>query len=803
MASSESGDGSLWVFNSLGKKRMKFVPLDHSGRKVTWYCCGPTVYDAGHLGHARNYVTTDILRRILRDYFGYNVEFVMNVTDIDDKIIVRARQQHLVADFIAKHPAVNDEALQTTKTAYAAYAKRHLPKLPESLNPATYEQATGAAYGPILDGTGTLSGGRVPGDDEAKIKMHHKSMQAASKALVTAQTSPTSVSPTEFYLATTDVLLPYLDALYSTSISPSDYGIFTKLTQHWERRFREDLRMLNCLPPTTTTRVSEFVEEIAAFVKRIQDKGFAYATSDGSVYFDIQAFEAAGNTYARLEPWNRNDRELQADGEGSLTKKTSEKRSDADFALWKASKPGEPSWEGPWGRGRPGWHIECSAMASEVLGGRIDIHSGGIDLAFPHHDNELAQSEAYWVDSCQDNGKHHCQHDWVNYFLHMGHLSIQGSKMSKSLKNFTTIDAALRKGGGWTARGLRIVFLLGGWKERIEVTDDVVGRAGTWETTVQVRPLPAVVKRGLIWAQNFFTNIKALMAEEAQLENSGQQVPQLFRQPERELRDELSRAQVKVDEALRDSFNTPAVMAVIEELITRSNVYLSKQRTARTSLAVVEEVARWITRMIDIFGLDAAASGSRGGDKIGWSASASSEDGAKPSDVHTEAFEPFLRGVSRYRDQIRQIAMANPSVKKELLALSDTLRDNEFVNIGISLDDREGGQPALVKAVPKTDLLAVREQKKREAASAEQRKEDARLERERVEREKLEKGRTSHLDMFRTAEYRAWDDDGIPTQDAQGVEITKSRSKKLRKDWDRQKRLHEAWLAAQGPKDAA
>lgn len=131
------------------------------------------------------------------------------------------------------------------------------------------------------------------------------------------------------------------------------------------------------------------------------------------------------------------------------------------------------------GEGRPGWHIECSAMASDILGKQFDIHSGGIDLAFPHHDNELAQSEAYWC----PHGKPTDGVQWVNYFLHMGHLSIQGSKMSKSLKNFTTVREALSK-GDWTPRGLRIVFLLGAWKDGLEITPEVVKGAVAWEERV-------------------------------------------------------------------------------------------------------------------------------------------------------------------------------------------------------------------------------------------------------------------------------------------------------------------------------
>lgn len=232
-----------------------------------------------------------------------------------------------------------------------------------------------------------------------------------------------------------DVLAYYLDRQSGHTVT--DPSIFRSLAAYWEDDFNKDMRRLGISPPDTVTRVSEYVPEIVAFVERIIRNGFAYE-HQGNVWFDVGAFEGAKSdaneaythVYAKLAPWSKGNRDLLLEGEGSLTVSNT-KRSAADFALWKSTKPGEPSWPSPWGPGRPGWHIECSVMASAVLGTRMDIHSGGVDLVFPHHDNEIAQAEA-----CHD-----CK-QWVNYFLHTGHLHIQGLKMSKSLKNFITIDVS-------------------------------------------------------------------------------------------------------------------------------------------------------------------------------------------------------------------------------------------------------------------------------------------------------------------------------------------------------------------------
>jgi cysteinyl-tRNA synthetase len=376
----------LKIWNSLTRSKNEFVPIDSEGKIVKWYSCGPTVYDDAHLGHARNYVTNDILRRVLAGYFGYNLRFVQNITDVDDKIILRGRQQYLLADFKAKNPTVTDELINTTIKAFDAYVKKNLPLLSTDVNIGTFNDESGKQYANVIQGK-SVDGVGPAGDKEAKIKMHLKTAGTAATALLApSKTTPEDVEI--FYAGAEDVLLPYLDSLYGSSIDASDHTVFTRLTQKYEARFNEDMRSLNVLDPDVVTRVTEYGDQIVAFIEKIVDNGFAYSTSDGSVYFDIDAFEKVpGNHYARLEPWNRGDKALQADGEGALAQqKTSEKRSESDFALWKSSKPGEPAWKSPWGPGRPGWHIECSVMASDVLGEQMDIHSGGIDLCFPHHD---------------------------------------------------------------------------------------------------------------------------------------------------------------------------------------------------------------------------------------------------------------------------------------------------------------------------------------------------------------------------------------------------------------------------------
>lgn len=777
----------LKVWNSLTRSKNPFIPIDKEGKRVSWYACGPTVYDDAHLGHARNYVSTDIIRRIMRDYFKFDVNFVMNITDVDDKIILRARQQHLFTEFVSEHPTIDAEVLDVAKKAYTAYLKKNLPLLSPNLPASQYKDEVEKTYAVVLNG-GPLPGNERAGDDEAKVKMHIKTVASASKVIAEAERLGEAKQPTgfveKFYTEAQDLLLPYLDSLKGASIKADDHSIFTKLTKRYEDRFMKDMRDLNVLDPNEITRVTEYGAEIADFVEKIVKNNFGYVTEDGSVYFDIDSFETAGHPYARLEPWNRSDSKLLAEGEGSLTKKTTDKRSASDFALWKASKPGEPSWESSWGRGRPGWHIECSAMASARLGKQMDIHSGGVDLAFPHHDNELAQSEAYWADG------HSHDAQWVNYFFHMGHLSIQGSKMSKSLKNFTTIREALER-KEWTPRSLRIVFLLGGWKDGVEITDDLVSAGSSWEEKVN----------------NFFIKMK----DSATLQGSGS---------DDILATALADAQKTVYEHLCDSFNTPGAMYAISELITKYN----SADKSTVNPKDVQAVARWVTSMVNTFGLNGTASPDS--QEIGWSGidvpeeakaflyplssirdslrqAARAKGGvdaktiaeiiereALPTQEITESSKPYAEVLSNFRTKVSSLEESD-SISKEVLALCDRVRDIDLFDVGVYLEDRDN-LPALVRPVTR-ELIQAREEKTRKAHQKQ-------LEKEKKEKEALErlqKGKLSHLEMFRTNEYSAWDDEGLPTRDAAGEDIAKSRAKKLRKDWERQKKLHEQWLASE------
>jgi len=311
----------LQIYNTLTRQKEQFKPLQAG--KVGMYVCGITVYDLSHMGHARTYLSFDLMVRYLR-FSGYAVNYVRNITDVDDKIIQRAQQ-----------------------------------------NQESTEQLT-----------------------ERTIAMMH-----------------------------------------------------------------EDFAAINLLKPDIEPRVTTHMPEIIMVIQQLIDKGFAYQAASGDVLFEVARYA----DYGKLSKQDLSQLNL-----GSRVEIDTDKRDAMDFVLWKSAKPGEPQWDSPWGAGRPGWHIECSAMNHKHLGEHFDIHGGGSDLIFTHHENEVAQS-------C-------CAFDtpYVNYWVHTGMVQVDEEKMSKSLGNFFTLRDVLKD---YDAETLRYFLMSAHYRSQLSYSADNIKQA--------------------------------------------------------------------------------------------------------------------------------------------------------------------------------------------------------------------------------------------------------------------------------------------------------------------------------------
>ncbi len=264
-----------------------------------------------------------------------------------------------------------------------------------------------------------------------------------------------------------DVIKRYLrlkgyDVIHVQNITDIDDKIIRKaneegvswreIADRYTKDYLEGLEKLN-IHVHIHPRVSDHIREIIEFIQALIDAGYAYVAPSGSVYFDVDKFDDYGRLSGRLS------KELWGQEEGFVK----EKKHPYDFALWKAAKPGEPWWESPWGKGRPGWHIECSVMSSKYLGKRFDIHGGGQDLIFPHHENERAQSEARFG-----------IRPWVKYWLHTGMFRLGGEKMSKSLGNIVTLKEAFKK---WRPEVIRLFFATLHYRKPVEMTEESLKQA--------------------------------------------------------------------------------------------------------------------------------------------------------------------------------------------------------------------------------------------------------------------------------------------------------------------------------------
>lgn len=350
----------------------------------------------------------------------------------------------------------------------------------------------------------------------------------------------------------TDVDDKIINAAHEAAVEPLD------LAQHFIDAFMEDTKAVGIEPATAHPRASEMIPEIIDFIQVLMDKGFAYAV-DGDVYFRVRK----SPHYGELANKNIDELELGA-SQHTATEETARKEDPVDFALWKGAKPGEISWNSPWGEGRPGWHIECSVMATNMLGDTIDIHAGGQDLEFPHHTNEIAQSEA-------KTGK-----KFANYWMHNGFVTIgdDDAKMSKSLGNFITVHDIVK-----TVDPMVLRFLMAGTQYRRPIR---YSETGLQEAATNLEKL-----------HNADTNVEFRQADASAGED--EQITQQVA----DLTDAFTTA-------MDDDFNVQNGLATVYDLAKLMNEYAATDAPKADSLALLREtLATWL----QIFGVHFEAAG--------------------------------------------------------------------------------------------------------------------------------------------------------------------------------------------------
>jgi len=337
-----------------------------------------------------------------------------------------------------------------------------------------------------------------------------------------------------------------------------DYRV---IAERYIQAFDEDMARLGLAKPTVEPKATDHIGGIIAIIEALIAKGHAYA-SDGDVYYAVETFP----DYLKLS--GRNLEEMQA---GARVEVGDKKRNPMDFALWKASKPGEPWWESPWGQGRPGWHIECSAMSMEFLGKTFDFHGGGKDLIFPHHENEIAQSEA--ANGCR----------FVRYWLHNGFVNINSEKMSKSLGNFFTIREVLDK---FDPETLRFFILSAHYRSPIDFSDQNLEEARTALERIYscLAALDGVLNR---------TPPSAELPAVEHLSPIGL-----------ELQEKLEQFIPRFVEAMDDDFNTAQALGVIFETVRASNRYLAETKEfTPLALSLVAHVRHLFDEVGAVLGL--------------------------------------------------------------------------------------------------------------------------------------------------------------------------------------------------------
>lgn len=306
--------------------------------------------------------------------------------------------------------------------------------------------------------------------------------------------------------------------------------LWSELALRFIKEHDEDMDSLYIKRPTYTPMATKYIEKMINYCERLIEKGNAYAV-DGDVYFRVNSFKE----YGKLSGRNLDD--MMA---GARVDVNDKKENPLDFALWKGAKEGEPFWESPWGKGRPGWHIECSVMSEAILGSSIDIHGGGQDLIFPHHENEIAQSEAI---SCTT---------FANYWIHNGFVNINKEKMSKSLNNFFTIRDILKI---CHSEALRLLFLMTHYRQPLEYSEDKL-------------------KEATSALQRIYTFLDEV--EHIQGSKKGKNM-------EKEICDMKEHFINEFESAMSDDFNTPKAVAAIFEIVRIGNTVIASKPDNETA----------------------------------------------------------------------------------------------------------------------------------------------------------------------------------------------------------------------------
>lgn len=338
-----------------------------------------------------------------------------------------------------------------------------------------------------------------------------------------------------------------------------EHRSYSQVAEEYTDSFIEAMNAMNVLPPTVRPRATETIDEMIDLIGRLIEGGHAYAVEGGDVYYRVRSFKEYGKLSGRSVDDMRSGARIEID---------ERKEDPLDFALWKAAKPGEPAWDSPWGKGRPGWHTECSAMSEEELGLPFDIHGGGVDLVFPHHENEIAQAEAA-------TGK-----EFATYWMHGGMLRVNSEKMSKSLNNFFLLKDVL---ADYPASIIRLFMLQTHYRSPLDFSDARLEEARTAYQRMQT------TVRNIEWLCS--TNPSGAGAPEATRET---------------LRKETAQAQEHFEESMDDDFNTAGALGAVFDIVRSANTFMSaheKDACAEDACAL-QEAADAIVSLLDALGVE-------------------------------------------------------------------------------------------------------------------------------------------------------------------------------------------------------